>query len=126
MRATLFRPALLLCAILLGGCTQLATQPSSSIAVPINLPHTTLSTRVSETLSQNMGYTIVQTDETHWGQQIELDVAPIYYSATGQICREMTVKQLNSAFNEKVIACQYGQNWGVIRNVTQALGQQGL
>lgn len=126
MRATHLRLAPLLSVLILGGCTQLTTQSNTQVSVPVNIQHTPLPASVSEVLSQQMGYALIQTEETHWGVQIELDVSPVYLSANGRVCREMSVAQTTSAMQYQVIACQYGHYWGVIRNVTKALVQQGL
>ena len=123
MRASYLRPLMLVSVLLLSGCTQLTLKSNSHTAVPVNTPHTPLPADVSEALSQRSAYAVIQSDTTHWGTNIELDVTPVYYSASGRVCREMSVSQIGGALRDQVIACQYGNNWGVTRNVTKTLGQ---
>ena len=116
------RTLVVLGVLLISGCAQTQTNTTAQSPVKFNTPSTALPTEVSNRLSEQSGYILIQTDETHWGSQIELDVSPVYYSASGRLCRDVSVTQQGTLRNEQVIACQYGNAWGVTRNVTQALG----
>ena len=111
--------------LLLSGCTQLPIKShSTATPVPVNLPHTPLPASVSTQLSERPGYAIIQTNDTQWGANVEFDLSPVYYAASGRLCREGTITQTNTALNEEIIACQYGAYWGYNRNVTKSLGRQ--
>ena len=124
MRASYTRPLLLAgVLIILSGCAQTPRHGTQLPAVPNNTPHTPLPVAISERLTEQSGYTAIQSELTHWGNSIQLEASPIYYAASGRICREISVSQSHTSLREEVIACNYGSHWGVTRNVTKALEQ---
>ena len=119
------RSLVLIGVLLLSGCNQLSMKPNSaSSPVPVNTPHTPLPADVSSQLNERSGYAVIQTNASASGVNIEMDMAPVYYSASGRLCREGTITQLGTALKDEIIACQYGDYWGYNRNVTKSLGRQ--
>ena len=111
--------------LLLSGCNQLPVKSNSaSTPVPVNPTHSPLSAEISAQLSERSGYAVVQIASSSWGDNVQMDLAPVYFSATGCVCREGRETQLGSALKDDIIACQYGNYWGYHRNVTKSLGQQ--
>ena len=119
------RPLLICSLLLMTACTSMLptfqNSSESAVGVAINTP---LPADVSDILSQHRGYARVTSNETHWGPSVELNASPVYYSAMGQLCREVSVLKQTSGITEEAIACQQGQLWGIHRNVTRVLSQQ--
>lgn len=121
MHTSVSRTLILFGVLFLSGCAQMSTQTTTPSAATFHAPQTLLTHHVSEQLSQQSGYLLIRADDTQWGNNIEFDVSPVYFAASGRVCREMLITQEGSSRHEQVIACQYGHDWGVTRNVTQAL-----
>lgn len=107
--------------LLLSGCAQFPTASNSAINMPVHAAHTPFPPNLSSALTARSGYTVLQLEQSPWGPSVNLDVSPIYYAASGRICREMSVTQQGTALKDDVIACQYGDLWGYTRNVTKSL-----
>lgn len=125
MKALLARPLLLCSVLLMTGCMQTLNLPqASSTSTVVNSHSSSLSAELSSALSQELGYAIFVTDDAYWGQNVELSVAPVYYSAAGRVCREMVVTKQATRLSDQLISCQFGHEWRVNRNVTRVLSQQ--
>lgn len=118
-------PLILVGLLLLSGCTQFPVKSGSLTSEPVHTAsYPLLPETVSAVLNERSGYAIVQMDQSPWGANAELDIAPVYYAASGRQCREVKVTPSGIAPVQEFIACQQGEQWGITRNVTRALSQQ--
>lgn len=111
---------------LLAGCQTVAPKSSTQAASSTGVKsQAILSDELSAQLTANNTYGVIEANNTPWGDQVELHLSPVYFSAKGSLCREIDVKNTRGMTNP-VIACQDKGRWTVQRNVTKALQHQAL
>lgn len=130
MRQLLVRTGLLAGVLLLAGCTTLpgTTSASQSWGGSLASHSLPLSEQLSAMLAESNDYAVVTTEGSPWGEQAELHLSPIYYAASGRLCREFEVftpVQPDKAMAQVACEVRPGQ-WVSTRNVTRELSTRKL
>ncbi|WP_085920317.1 DVU3141 family protein [Halomonas sp. CSM-2] len=73
----------------------------------------------------NLGETL-QLERSPWGNNVNVTADAPYFSASGRVCRKLTVQQVGRNDDQAAIACETANgSWAVRRQVTKALSNGG-